>query len=392
MTEQAYARDAAAGRRRSTGFTLVELLVVIAIIGILVALLLPAVQAAREAARRMSCQNQMKQMGLAMQNHVDSQGVFPSGGIAIWPRIEDYSAGGKPFSAGRQGLSWGFQLLPFLEEGAVHGLTTTEQLSQTPINLYFCPSRRGPTQNTAEGTEGYLRWLIDYAALVPMPSRSQSGSFGLPADPAQYDSLLETRASPREWGFWGDGSAGTPYRAQPGSPFGTTPPPGLNAYGPTYSGYWGVIVRSWFWVEKNSTPVNGTPVGVDAGTPRPVTFAKITDGSSKTGVLCEKYVEAGRYQIPSDTDNDAGWSDGWDYDVLRSAHMQPFPDSASHQEISTANGGSANAPYATAGSAHPGGLFVSYADGGVRFTNFDIEREIFNQIGHRADGEIIVEE
>ena len=72
------------------GFTLVELLVVIAIIGILVALLLPAIQAAREAARRTQCKNQLKQIGLAIQNHVDSYRVFPTGGAGLHPDIENY--------------------------------------------------------------------------------------------------------------------------------------------------------------------------------------------------------------------------------------------------------------------------------------------------------------
>jgi prepilin-type N-terminal cleavage/methylation domain-containing protein len=79
------------------GFTLVELLVVIAIIGILIALSLPAIQAARESGRRTECKNRLKQIMLSMQNHVAARKVFPSGGIYPWPRIEDYvTDDGKP--------------------------------------------------------------------------------------------------------------------------------------------------------------------------------------------------------------------------------------------------------------------------------------------------------
>ena len=81
--------------RRSAGFTLVELLVVIAIIGVLVALLLPAVQSAREAARRTQCVNNIKQMMLGMQNHESAKKAFPSGGVAPWPRIEDFLSDSK---------------------------------------------------------------------------------------------------------------------------------------------------------------------------------------------------------------------------------------------------------------------------------------------------------
>src|ERR1043166_7338393 len=92
---------------RTSGFTLGELLVVIAIIGVLVALLLPAIQAAREAARRSSCQNNIRQLGIALMNHVDTKNTFPSSvrppGLTNAPRIAAIT-----------------QMLPFMEEGSIY--------------------------------------------------------------------------------------------------------------------------------------------------------------------------------------------------------------------------------------------------------------------------------
>ena len=149
-------------RTRSPAFTLVELLVVIAIIGILIALLLPAIQAAREAARRIQCKDNLKNIGLACQNHADTHKVFPTGGAGFGDRLECYVQNGKPFGPDKQGWSWAYQLLPYLEEGSLHGLVKTEQVQSTPVPLYNCPSRRGPTLYNNPSQFG-TAYLMDYA-------------------------------------------------------------------------------------------------------------------------------------------------------------------------------------------------------------------------------------
>jgi len=117
--------------RHSEGFTLVELLVVIAIIGILIALLLPAVQAAREAARRSQCANNLKQLGLALHNYHDSKRCFPTG--VTWP-------GGRYGTPARQNFH--YHLLPYHEQGNVYDMFSFDNM---PWNIIWANANRQAT-------------------------------------------------------------------------------------------------------------------------------------------------------------------------------------------------------------------------------------------------------
>ena len=146
-----------AGCRRSRGFTLVELLVVIAIIGILVALLLPAVQSAREAARRAQCQSNFKQAVLALQNYHSVHNVFPVGSALHLYTTPDLPNDVAPL--GHQGFGWGAHILPYLEEMAVYNLIddwgmyhywggapgSWEACGQL-IPTYLCPSEQSDSK------------------------------------------------------------------------------------------------------------------------------------------------------------------------------------------------------------------------------------------------------
>jgi prepilin-type N-terminal cleavage/methylation domain-containing protein/prepilin-type processing-associated H-X9-DG protein len=139
-------RLASAARRR--GFTLVELLVVMAIIGVLVGLIVPAVQRARESAARTTCANNLKQIGLSCHMLHDTYGHLPSGGWG-WFWVGDATRDSSP----RQPGGWIFQILPYLEQQSVYNLAVDSagaaQMVATPLAVLNCPSRRrgGPYPN-----------------------------------------------------------------------------------------------------------------------------------------------------------------------------------------------------------------------------------------------------
>jgi prepilin-type N-terminal cleavage/methylation domain-containing protein/prepilin-type processing-associated H-X9-DG protein len=125
-------------------FTLIELLVVIAIIAILIGLLLPAVQKVREAAARMKCQNNLKQMALGWHNHHDAIGYFPTSGGSCCAGAGNRTASGSSFAIGTsQNWGWGYQLLPYIEQGTLWANTDANLVRGTPVQVYGCPTGGG---------------------------------------------------------------------------------------------------------------------------------------------------------------------------------------------------------------------------------------------------------
>jgi prepilin-type N-terminal cleavage/methylation domain-containing protein len=325
---------------RRGGFTLVELLVVIAIIGVLVGLLLPAVQAAREAARRTVCINNLRQIGLAIQQFESARQHFPQGGSVPWPdlneQIRDQRTG---LITTIVGMSWSNRILPHLDGLNLHRLPTHEAMQGIVVPLYFCPSRRDPAlavENTPAGGH-VLHALMDYAGATPGPFIRWNGASTRNRGEILYE-------------FWRNSVNTVPFN-QP---------------------YHGIITRTF-----SSDPC------------RP---AMITDGLSKTLLVSEKRLFADRYES-GDWMDDRGWTAGWSVDTIRSTGFAPEPDD---QSVRSGSGlmhpVPSNIPKDELqlghqfGSAHASGVTALYGDGRVDVINYSIDRDVFNRIGDRRDG------
>lgn len=311
---------------RRGGFTLIELLVVIAIIGILIALLLPAVQAVRESARITTCSNQLRQMGLAIQNHVDAMGVFPTAGDTPWPVLEDYITNGRPNGPDRQGLGWAFQILPYLDQEGVYDVQRQDRLEQIANTFAFCPSRRPVVRQLS-------RVLMDYASATPGPWN------------AQGNVVMNS-----ENGYWQDRANGT----------------WDLVHGVTWKG---IIVRTNWDIRP--------PPGQPAGCTPAIIPEQITDGTTNTLMLGEKRLNP-NYYLSGDWCDDRGWTDGFDPDTVRSTAYPYGPDSDSAGDICY-----------MFGSAHMAGMNACFGDGSVRVLSYTVNRNVFNALGDRMDGHVL---
>ena len=378
-------RNDSRGTADQRGFTLVELLVVIAIIGILVALLLPAIQSAREAGRRTQCKNNLKNIGLAILNFQSTHKVFPTGGskhltttppYGLAQNVED----GKPLGVSRLGLGWAFQILPYIEETSAYQIRTLEDMQKIVITLYVCPSRRLPATAWSDAYQAIFAY-IDYAGAVPCTYRNRSRTArydpttGVPTTPAAVRDLATSFSG-------GDGANFTSSNAVPDNTV-----------------YDGVIVRCpWDWQATSGTKQIGKFLANVNGLVKP---AHIIDGTSKTLLVSEKYIRNDAYEgsIAGQNRNsdDRGWTDGWDADILRSTCYQPLSDSDSIGWASLLKNYFDDDPatqFALSnvfhfGSAHPAGINAVYADGSVHFIAFDIDVLVFNSLGTRNGDETL---
>lgn len=310
---------------KRSGFTLIELLVVIAIIAILISLLMPAVQQAREAARRTQCRNNLKQIGLAIHNGESLHGTFPTAGWG-WRWMGQPEWGYGEMQRG----GWAYQLLPFLEKTNVfnlpHGtgaarVASTVELEGTTVGLFHCPSRRSPLPKPPE--------------LVGQPALD---SYNYPA--GQVHAVTDYAANLGDvYTFWHHGP---------------TPTEVANDVG------WSDMTANTGFVRQR----------------KPYRARDFTDGLSNTFFVGEKYLNIDHYSQPGDiSDNDPAWV-GDDYDTVRASVLPPRKDER-------------RTILHIFGSAHSGGFNMLFGDGSVRTTAYEIDLRTYRKLANRKDQEVV---
>ncbi len=341
----------------------------ITIIGILIALLLPAVQAAREAARQAQCKNNLKQIALACLNHEQIIGRFPCGGWGCaWTGDADRG------TSWNQPGGWFYNLLPYIEQPAMHDLglgmgawnsttpnggkmaANTLRLS-TPVVMVYCPTRRAPIAYPWTGS-----WN---AKIINANTPSVAGRSDYAINGGDYYTDPGT-------GGWPSGAYG------PATVTDVENPDGSGQETSTARGYFAAVAKLATGVEYCGSLIK---------------MADITDGTTNTYLVGEKYLNPDAYANGSDPgDNESCWT-GENQDMARwgaasynpavdpnanTSYFPPFPDTPG----STLGGW-------YFGSAHANGVQMSFCDGSVQMISYTINPETHRRLCNRKDGQTI---
>ncbi|NLF09586.1 MAG: DUF1559 domain-containing protein [Pirellulaceae bacterium] len=325
----------------------------ITIIGILIALLLPAVQAAREAARRLQCRNNLKQIALGFLNHEDAHKQFPTGG---WGHmmIGDPDRGIDR----RQPGGWEFASLPYIEQAALHQLgagAATDSAEHraanarritTPLAIMNCPSRRRPLLFATVGyphfvSVGYIgNGVSDRPYYCDFVNQAARGDYAACSGDANQDVLWRTR---------------TGVRYEIGD-------------SPAYSMWHNPMLFTGICFQRSE-----------------IKISDISDGTSHTYMVGEKYLCADYYFTGQDDADDQMLLCGWNNDNFRCTYYNPsVPGSGVPRQ---------DTPGLMLkdifGSAHAGGLHMALCDGSVQWINYTIDPEVHRRLGSRKDGFVV---
>ncbi len=333
------------------GFTLIELLVVIASIGILVSLLLPAIQSARESARRLQCSNHLKQMALGCLTHESVHGTLPPGGWGHrWVGDPDLGFGDK------QPGGWPYSLLDFIEHSHVRAI--------------------GSGLPWAEKKQELVRLKTAVVPLFHCPSRTSVGLSFAPERSVNSDQPQDHMVAKTDYAA--NGGCAIPAMTTPdkqGRPAG--PHPRCAQYYPYFCN--GLFSR------EQADKFDGVVV------PRfGVTLQEITDGAAQTMLVSERSLHVD-YHDPQhganlESDNNAVYQ-GYEYDTIRWASSyvnpgnglmpgMPRPDTEGPRESATFR----------FGSSHPGIYQAANCDGSVHVLTYEIDPKRWEQLGSRNDG------
>ncbi len=318
-------------------FTLVELLVVIAIIGILIGLLLPAINSAREAGRRLQCRNNLKQMGLGCLNHISTHGTYPTGGWG-WSWVGDPNRGYKDAQPG----GWCYNILPFIEFNSLHELGSNGtsgsaqqmlgamQRVHTPVPTFHCPTRRP-------------------AKLYDKPS---DGTFI--AHNAQNNDANNNVATRCDYAACSASQGGPEFNGGPAS----------------YTD-----AKTFAFPNCNDIKVNGQPnPQYQSGicfTRSLVTPAQVTRGQAHTIMIGEKSADPQHYLDGLDPGDNESIYVGQDNDIYRTTVNTPLQDVPGVLS------------YGNFGSAHTAGAHICYGDGSVHLIRYNVNPIIWTAWGDR---------